>query len=338
MIPLRSTFQKMARLARDVARKADKQVEFIMFGEDTELDKMVVDQIGDPLIHMVRNAVDHGLEPDAEARRAAGKPEVGRVELRAFHRGGKIYIEIEDDGRGLDRDAILAKARERGLVGPEDEPSDREVFQLIFHPGLSTARKVTDVSGRGVGMDVVRKNVEALRGQIDIQSRPGKGSIFTICLPLTLAIIDGMVLRVGNERYIMPTLSIQTTIRAENGMISSVHGRGLLLRLQGELIPVFRLDELFAIEGAETDLTRAVIVIVENDGRRIGVVADELLGQQQIVIKPLGDGMQQMPGLSGGAIMPDGQVSLILDIAGLMKLAHGEITASGAANTERESA
>jgi two-component system chemotaxis sensor kinase CheA len=326
MVPLRSTFQKMARLVRDVARKADKQVDFVMNGEDTELDKMVVDRIGDPLIHMIRNAVDHGLEPDSESRTRAGKPAVGRVELRAFHRGGNIYIEIADDGRGLDREAILTKARERGLVGPDEQPPDRDVFNLIFHPGLSTAKKVTDVSGRGVGMDVVRKNVEALRGKIEIQSQVGRGSTFSICLPLTLAIIDGMVLRVGNERYITPTLSIHTTLRPNADMLSTVYGRGRMLRLQGEMIPVFRMDRLFGVTGGVEETGSRIVIIVENDGKKVGLEADELLGQQQIVIKPLGDGMHDIRGISGGAIMPDGQVSLIVDVAGLVKLTNDRAT------------
>ncbi|MCD6287886.1 MAG: chemotaxis protein CheA, partial [Candidatus Hydrogenedentes bacterium] len=311
MIPVRGTFQRMARLVRDLAKKGGKQVKFVMAGEDTELDKTVVDHIGDPLVHMVRNAVDHGIENSVDERVAAGKSPVGRIELRAFHKGGNIYIEIEDDGQGLDRDAILAKAQERGLIKESDSLSDRDVYNLIFEPGFSTAKVVTEVSGRGVGMDVVRRNIEALRGQVEITSTPGKGSVFSIRLPLTLAIIDGMVVRVGSERYIIPTLSIMRSVRPEPGSVSTVLECGEMLKLQGELIPLCRLDRLFGIENAQQDLTRALVVIVESDATRMGLVVDELLGQQQIVIKSLGESMQGLAGIAGSAIMPDGRVSLI---------------------------
>jgi two-component system chemotaxis sensor kinase CheA len=314
----------MARLVRDLGKKANKPVEFVMAGEDTELDKTVVDRIGDPLVHMIRNAVDHGLEADPEDRKRAGKPETGRVELRAYHKGGNIYIEVEDDGRGLDREAILAKARERGVVDDSDVLSDREIFNLIFEPGFSTAKKVTDVSGRGVGMDVVRRNIEALRGQVEIRSEPGKGSVFIIRLPLTLAIIDGMVIRVGLERYIIPTLSVVMSIRPDKKDLSTVLQRGEMLALQGSLIPLFRLGRLFSVDGAEQDPTKSLVIIVEDDGERTGLVTDELLGQQQIVIKTLGETMRGIPGVSGGAIMPDGQVGLILDVGGLVKLANAK--------------
>ncbi|MCP4644647.1 MAG: chemotaxis protein CheA [bacterium] len=321
MVPIRATFQKMARLVRDLAKKSGKKVEFLMVGEDTELDKSVVDKIGDPLVHMVRNSVDHGIEASPADRVAAGKSEMGTVELRAFHKGGSIYIEIQDNGRGLDRDAILNKARERGLVRENDQLSDREVWNLIFEPGFSTAKQVTDVSGRGVGMDVVRRNIESLRGQVDIQSEKGKGSTFSIRLPLTLAIIDGMVVRVGQERYIIPTLSVIRSIRPEADDIHRVVGKGEMLSLQGDLLPLFRLHELFNIEDSEQDATKALAVVVEDDNRHIGVLVDELLGQQQTVIKSLGEAMSDIQGVSGGAIMSDGRVGLILDVSGLLRLA-----------------
>jgi len=320
MVPIRSTFQKMARMVRDLARKAGKQVEFSMSGEDTELDKTVVDNIGDPLVHMIRNAVDHGIEASPEDRRKAGKPDTGHIELRAFHKGGNIYIEIEDDGRGLDREVILAKAREKGLIDDGDSMSDRDVFNMIFKPGFSTAKKITDVSGRGVGMDVVKRNIDALRGQVEINSKLGKGSVFTIRMPLTMAIIDGMVVRVGSERYIIPTLSIVRSVRPQKDDLTSVLNRGELISLQGELIPLFKLYKLFDIEGAEQDPSKAIVVIVEDDGRQTGLLVDELLGQQQIVIKSLDEVLRDTPGISGGAIMPDGQVGMILDISGLVKL------------------
>ena len=322
MVPVRTTFQKMARLVRDLAKKSGKQVEFVMTGEDTELDKTVVDKISDPLVHMVRNSVDHGLESSVDERRASGKPETGRVELRAFHKGGNIYIEIEDDGRGLNRDAIIAKGIERGLIKDSDQLSDREIYNLIFEPGFSTAKKITDVSGRGVGMDVVKRNIESLRGQIEILSTPGQGSRFSIRLPLTLAIIDGMVVRAGSERYIIPTLSIIRSIRPEPGDIASVVKRGEMLKLQDRLAPLFRLNRLYDIADAIQDPADAVIVVVEDEGHQVGIMLDELLGQQQIVIKPLGELMQGIPGVSGGAVMPDGSVGLILDVGGLVKLAN----------------
>ena len=321
MVPIRPTFQKMARLVRDLGKKAGKRVGFVTVGEDTELDKSVVDKIGDPLVHMVRNSVDHGLEANDEERAAAGKPPVGRVELRAFHKGGSIHIEIEDDGRGLDRDAILSKARERGIIGDDENPPDRDVWSLIFEPGFSTAKKVTDVSGRGVGMDVVRRNIEALRGQTEIQSQRGKGTVFSIRLPLTLAIIDGMVVRVGQERFIIPTLSIIMSIRPNSEDISTVVGRGTVLSLQGRLLPLFRLADLFTIRGIAKDAAEGIVVVIEDEGSRTGVLVDEILGQQQIVIKSLGETMQGIPGIAGGAIMPDGNVGLILDVSGLVRLA-----------------
>jgi two-component system, chemotaxis family, sensor kinase CheA len=321
MVPVRGTFQKMARLVRDVAKKAGKNVGFSMRGEDTELDKSVVDKIGDPLVHMVRNSVDHGIEKTAEERIAAGKSPAGTVELRAFHKGGSILIEIEDDGKGLDREAILAKARERGIVREGETPTDSEVWKLIFEAGFSTAKEVTDVSGRGVGMDVVRRNIDSLRGQIDIKSEKGKGSVFSIRLPLTLAIIDGMVIRAGEERYILPTLSVVRSIQPQADDLLTVVEQGEVLSLQGELIPMFRLHRLFDLHEAQEDPSKALVVIVEDGGKRAGIMVDELLGQQQIVIKSLGETMRGLQGVSGGAIMSDGRVGIILDVGGLVRMA-----------------
>ncbi len=325
MVPVRSTFQKMARLVRDLAKKTNKAVNFIMTGEDTELDKTVVDKIGDPLVHMVRNAVDHGLENNAEERRSGGKEPIANVSLRAFHKGGNIHIQIEDDGRGLNRDAILQKARDRNIINEGDILSDREVWNLIFEPGFSTAREITAVSGRGVGMDVVKRNIESLRGQVEIHSEMGKGTLFTIRLPLTLAIIDGMVIRVGEERYVLPTLSIVISLRPESADITTVVGRGEMLRLQGKLIPLFRLHQLFDIPQAQHNPLEGTVVVVENDGKQVGLLIDEILGQQQIVIKSVGESLKDVPGIAGGAIMPDGRVGLILDIAGLIQLVDEEM-------------
>ncbi|MGE5188499.1 MAG: Hpt domain-containing protein [Gemmatimonadota bacterium] len=322
MVPVRPTFQKMALLVRDLARKAGKPVSFETSGEDTELDKNIVDKIGDPLTHLIRNAVDHGLEDTADERRRAGKGDAGRITLRAFHKGGNIWIEVEDDGRGFNREAIVAKAIERGLIRDGEDLSDREIWNLTLKPGFSTAEKVTEVSGRGVGLDVVARNVDSLRGEISIRSEEGRGSVCSIRLPLTLAIIDGMVVRAGNERYIIPALSVVRSVRPEPGAISRVLDRGEILSLQGGLIPIFRLGTLFDIEGVERDPGNAVVVIVENGGMLAGLLTDELLGKQQTVIKPLGDNLNGIAGIAGGAIMPDGQVGLILDVGELVRFAH----------------
>ncbi len=321
MIPIKSTFQKMARLVRDLSKKTGKLIEFHTAGEDTELDKTVVDKIGDPLVHMVRNSVDHGIESNPEERIQKGKPPVGNIYLRAFHSGGNIHIQVEDDGAGLNREAIIKKALERGIIRSEEGLSDREVWNLIFEPGFSTAQVVTEVSGRGVGMDVVRKNIEALRGQVDIQSTPGKGTVFTIRLPLTLAIIDGMVVRVGGERYIIPTLSIIISLRPTEKDINTVIGKGEVLSFHGKLINLYRLHRLFDISDAIENYIDGTVVVVEAGNLQVGLLVDEILGQQQIVIKSLGDALKGIPGIAGGAIMPDGKVGIILDIAGIIKLA-----------------
>jgi two-component system chemotaxis sensor kinase CheA len=331
MVPVRATFQKMSRLVRDLGRKLDKQIELELSGEETELDKTLVDQIGDPLMHMIRNSVDHGIEPTAEERTAAGKPACGRIALRAFHQGGNICIEIEDDGRGLNRDRILAKARERGLVAEDKTPADDEILQLIFRPGFSTAAQVTDVSGRGVGMDVVRRNVEAMRGSIDLRSDQGRGTCFTIRLPLTLAIIDGMVVRVERERYVVPMLAIIELLRPRAGDVGTVAGRAEYFSLRGRRLPLIRMRRVLSACEPSDDARphdmqlpspeEGIIVVVEEGNRLVGLLVDEVLGQQQAVIKSLGSGLHDQPGVSGGAVMPDGRVGLILDVHGLIDLA-----------------
>jgi len=319
MVPIRGTFQKMARMVRDTAKKAGKQVEFSTAGEDTELDKTVVEKIGDPLMHMVRNAVDHGLEPNSEQRVQNGKPEKGHVRLRAYHKASNIYIEISDDGRGLDRDAILKKAIAAGIVNESARLTDKEVWDLIFEPGLSTAEKVTDVSGRGVGMDVVRRNIEALRGHVEVESEHGKGSIFRIRLPLTLSIIDGMVARIGNERFILPTLSIIMATRPNADELRTALQKGEMVRLRGNLVPVIRLDRSLGVADAEQEPENGILVLVEDEGRQAALLVDELLGQQQIVIKSLGRALGEVRGVAGGAVMPDGRAGLILDIEGITR-------------------
>lgn len=321
MVPLKSTFQKMARLVRDVARKSSKQVQFVCEGEETEIDRNMVEGISDPLIHMMRNAVDHGVEAPA-ARQRQGKSETGQVRLAAYHEAGEVVIEVSDDGAGLDPDRLLAKAVERGVVEPSRELSRGEIFELLFVPGFSTAEKVTDVSGRGVGMDVVKRNIEAQRGRVEVDSVPGAGTTFKVRLPLTLAIIDGMLLRVGAERYVLPTITIQQAFRPEPGAVSSVTGRGEVVMFQGHLLPIFRLSRLFGVDDAVEGLADALLVVVEAGGQRCAVAVDELLGQQQVVIKSLGEGVGRTVGVSGGAILADGTVGLILDAQGLIELAH----------------
>ena len=318
MVPIGATFQRMARLVRDVSRKADKKVELHISGEDTELDKNVIQQIGDPLVHMVRNAVDHGVEPP-EVRRQAGKSEVGNVYLSAYHHAGNIVIEIRDDGKGLDREALIAKAVEKGTVNPGEELSDHQAFQLIFAPGFSMAEQVTDISGRGVGMDVVKRNIEQLRGRVEIASEKGQGSTFAIRLPLTLAIIDGMVVRCGPERFIIPTISIEQSLRPVPQQITTVQHKGEVLQVRGELVPIIQLGQLFGLTG-RVNPCEAMVVIAQCDDRRIGIVVEELLGQQQVVIKSLGERFEALRGVSGAAILGDGRVGLILEMLALEAL------------------
>ena len=320
MVPLRATFRSMTRLVRDLSHKAGKPVEFVVMGEDTEIDKEVADRIVDPLVHALRNAVDHGIESPDE-RRAAGKPEAGRVVLRAYHAGGAIHVEVTDDGRGLDTERIRTRAVERGLMGADEALDDAAALELLFAPGFSTAASVTDVSGRGVGMDVVRSTVEDLRGRVELDSQMGVGTAVKIKLPVTLAIIDGMVARVGEERYVIPMLAIERSVRPTTAQLATVQGAGEMLVTDEGLVPIVRLHRLFSTDGAEEDPTQAVVIITTDSGARAGLLACELMGQQQTVIKPLGDGIPAQQGVSGGAIMPDGRVGLILDAAGLVRLA-----------------
>ena len=321
MVTLKGTFQKMARLVRDVAAKAGKTIKLHIEGEETELDRTVVDEIADPLVHMIRNACDHGIET-ADKRRAAGKSEAGNLTLRAYHQGGSIVIEIEDDGQGLNREVILKKAVERGLYSPDRDLSDisnTEVYNLIFLPGFSTAEKVTDISGRGVGMDVVRRNIEALRGKTEIRSTWGKGSTFVLRLPLTMAIIDGMIVRVGSQRYVIPTLSIEQSFQPRRDQINSVMGRGEVVSVRGSLLPIFRLNRIFNLNEGIDDPTESLLIVLESNDSRCCLLVDEIIGQQQVVIKTLGQGLGRARGVSGGAILGDGRVALILDVDGLIR-------------------
>jgi two-component system chemotaxis sensor kinase CheA len=319
MVPIRQTFQKMARLVRDLSRKSGKNIELVLDGEDTELDRRVVEDMNDPLMHMVRNSVDHGIENPAD-RASSGKPCQATLRLSAFHQAGNIVIEIADDGAGLNTERILAKAMERGLITEVTQLSPADVHQLIFQPGFSTAEKVTEISGRGVGMDVVRRNIEALRGQIEIQTTRGQGTTFSIRLPLTLAIVDGILLGVGNERFVMPTFAVRESLRPTPEQVHTVNGRPCMVQVRERLIPILHVGELFAVPGARQTITDGTVVVIEDNGRLIALVVDELLGKQEVVIKSLGDAFQNVKGVAGGAILGDGRIGLILDASGLAGL------------------
>jgi len=323
MVPFKKTFQKMERLVRDLSHKSGKPVHFVSEGEETEIDRNMVEAISDPLVHMVRNALDHGLEPPEERRRI-GKPETGTFTLRAYHAAGNVVLELKDDGRGLDRGKILAKAMEKGLVTSEKELSDSEAYKLIFMPGFSTAQKVTEVSGRGVGLDVVKKNIDALRGRIDINTVTGQETTFIIRIPLTLAIIDGMLLKIGERDYILPTLNVQKAFRPTASQLFTVEGQGEMVRLRDDLLPIFRLGRLFSIAEAQQDPTQALLLVVEDESARCALLVDALLGQQQVVIRSLPAGLGGVQGLSGAAILGDGCIGFILDVASLIRLARGQ--------------
>ncbi len=318
MTPVSQLFSRMNRLVRDLTRKNGKQVRLELTGEETELDKTIIEQLADPMMHMVRNSLDHGLE-GPEERTAAGKSPEGTLVLSASHQAGHILIEITDDGRGLNTEKILKKARERGLVPEGHNLSENEIFFLIFEPGFSTAEVVTDVSGRGVGMDVVRRQIQGLRGRIEIRSVRGRGATFLMRLPLTLAIIDGLIVGVGEERYIMPINSVREMLRPTPEMIFTMEGRAEMAMVRGELLPIVRLDRRFGIEGARQNPAEALFVVVEAQGRRFCLLVDEMIGKQEVVIKSLGDTFRQVSGISGGAILGDGRVGLILDVNGVLR-------------------
>ena len=319
MLPIASVFNRFPRMVRDISQKLGKQVKLELVGEQTELDKTVLEKIGDPMVHLVRNAIDHGLEtPDK--RRAAGKGDTGTLTLSASHRGGNIVVEVSDDGAGLNRDAIVAKAVQRGLVASGEGMSDDAVAELIFQPGFSTAAVTTDLSGRGVGMDVVRRNVSDLGGTVVIRSTQGKGSVFTITLPLTLAIIDGLTAAVGDERYIVPLVSIVESVQLKADAVRSVAGGGELFRFRGEYLPVIRLHDVFGCSDAIEAIDEGLMVVVEGEGTRVGLFVDGLIGQQQAVVKSLEANYRRVQGISGATILADGSVALIVDIAGLVRL------------------
>lgn len=320
MLPISFIFNRFPRMVRDLSAKLGKRVDFRMLGENTELDKTLIEKLSDPLTHLVRNSLDHGIETPEE-RIGCGKTDVGQVTLSAYHKGGNIVIEVRDDGRGLDTDRILAKARKNGLVPPDMALSEEQIFELLFLPGFSTAEVVSDVSGRGVGMDVVRRNIQSLGGSVEVSSQLNEGSCFTVRLPLTLAILDGQSVAVGSETYIVPLVSIIESIQVRNGMINHVAGRGETFRLREEYLPIVRLADIFAIDAATRKLTEGLLVVVEGDGRRAGLFVDDLLGQQQVVIKSLEANYRKIEGVSGATILGDGSVALILDVPGLIRLA-----------------
>jgi two-component system chemotaxis sensor kinase CheA len=318
MIPIGQLFQRTARVVRDLSRKAGKQVELETSGDDTELDKTIAEELADPLMHMVRNAIDHGIET-AESRAASGKPPAARVRLAAYHQGGQIVLEIADDGRGLDQEKILNRARQRGLIPDGTQLSESEIYHLIFEPGFSTAEKVTDISGRGVGMDVVRRHVQKLRGRIDIQSQQGAGTTFFLKLPLTLAIIEGLVVTVGQYRYIVPIFAVREMFRPKPEGLATIQGRDEMALVRGQLLPVVRLHKRFGVQPRTEDPCEGLLVVAECEGRQFCLLVDDLVGKQEVVIKSLGEALKSIAGIAGGAILGDGRVGLILDMEGIFR-------------------
>jgi two-component system chemotaxis sensor kinase CheA len=319
MVPIGGVFRRMGRLVRDLSVELGKDIDLRMEGEETELDRSLVELLADPLVHMIRNSADHGIEPPS-LRTAAGKPSTGTITLRAYHQGGFVVIRVEDDGRGLAADRILKKAIERGLVQPGESPGRLEILDLIFAPGFSTAEQVTGLSGRGVGMDVVRRGIESIRGKIEVDSVEGRGTTFTLYVPLTLAIIEGLLVGVGDERYVIPTLSVRESFRPLPGAVFTVHGRGELVEVRGRLTPVLRLGRHLGTPTKTSDPTEGIVVVVESGQDVRCLLVDELLGKQEVVIKSLGDMFRSQPAFAGAAILGDGRVGLILDVNTLVKL------------------
>ncbi len=317
MQPVRSVFARMPRLVRDIASKLDKHVRLVTSGDQTEVDKTVIEELTDPITHMIRNAIDHGVEL-AETRRAAGKPEMATIELSAAQRAGNILITIADDGAGIDRQKVLQSAIGKGIVREDQKLSDDEIHNLIFAPGFTTAAEVTEVSGRGVGMDVVRRNIANLGGRIQIHSVPGKGTRFTLVIPLTLAVLDGMLVAVGKEKYILPLASIVESIRPDQRQVRTVTGGSQVVAVRGEFIRLIPLHRILNVPGAIPEPWKALVVVVETEnGSKAGLVVDELIGQQQVVVKSLSENAEPVAGISGATILGNGRVALILDIEGI---------------------
>lgn len=314
MLPVSFAFNRMPRIVHDVSQKLGKQIDLVMEGEGTELDKTMLEQLTDPLVHIVRNSIDHGIESPA-VRTEAGKPEMGTVKLAAFHQGGNILIQITDDGAGIDHKKIEAKAIEKGVIDEDHNLSKDEIVDLIFHAGFSTAEVVSDISGRGVGMDVVRRNIRSLGGSVDVKTTPGEGSVFTIRLPLTLAILDGQLCSVGSQTYVFPLVSIIESIQVDKSLVKGIAGETELYKLRDSYIPVIRLHKKLGIQDAQEDLSDGLLVVVEDAGQRAGIFVDDLLGQQQVVIKSLETNYMKIDGIAGATILGDGTVSLILDVS-----------------------
>jgi two-component system chemotaxis sensor kinase CheA len=328
MLPIGTAFSRFPRLVRDLSAKTGKKVQLVLSGEETELDKTVIESIGDPLTHLVRNSADHGLE-GPEERLDNNKPEVGTIRLNAFHEGGTICITVEDDGRGLNREKILAKAVKQGLIGENEKLSDDQIWLLIFKPGFSTAEKITDLSGRGVGMDVVKRNIEALGGTVTIKTAQGRGTVFTLKLPLTLAIIEGMTVRVGRETYIVPLLSILESIQPKADAVKTVVEKGELVNVRGVYVPMVRLYKVFNLQPEHMDVMKGILLILETEGERVAVMVDEILGQQQVVVKSMEQNFRKVEGIAGATILGDGTVGFILDVRGMLEITRrGELVAA----------
>jgi two-component system chemotaxis sensor kinase CheA len=319
MLPISFVFSRMPRLVHDLSSKLDKKVELLVAGEETELDKTVMENIGDPMVHLVRNALDHGIETP-EIRLAAGKPETGTLKLNAFHKGSSIVIEIKDDGAGINKQKVLAKAIEKGVISADDPLSDDEINNLIFAPGFSTADVVSDVSGRGVGMDVVKTSISKLGGSVSVTSEEGKGSLFTIRLPLTLAILDGQLVTVGNESYVIPLIAIIESLQVDRANISVVAGKAEVYKLREHYIPIIRSRAVFGLADDNRDLHNSLMVVVEVDGSPAGIIVDDLQGQQQVVIKSLETNYRKVETMSGATILGDGTVALIWDVNGMVNV------------------
>ncbi len=319
MVPIKSTFQKMIRLVRDLAKKSGKDVTLEMEGEETEIDRNMVEEIYEPMVHMIRNSIDHGIEmPDV--RESKGKDRTGIVRISAEQKGGNIVIDIQDDGKGLDPEKIRVKAIERGIINPSDQLDERAIFELIFHPGFSTRDQVTEVSGRGVGMDVVRKCVERLRGKIETSSHVGNGSHFQMKLPLTMAIIDGMIIQIGTERFIVPTVALKESLRPAQDSYFTIQGKGEVVKVRDSLMPLVRLHDFFQEEPRFRNPWEGLLLVVSEGSKSYCLLADEIVGRQEVVIKSLGGLFRQLPGISGGAILGDGKVALIIDVKGIISL------------------
>ena len=317
MVPIKSTFQKMIRLVRDLSKKSGKEVTLEMKGEETEIDRNMVEEIYEPLVHMIRNSVDHGIELPAE-RENVGKARNGTIRISAAQKGGNIVIDIEDDGRGLDVDKIRAKAIERNIITAEDQLDEKSIFDLIFHPGFSTNDRITEVSGRGVGMDVVKRSVERLRGKMETWSMLGKGTHFQFKIPLTMAIIDGMIIQVGSERYVVPTIALKESFRPAPEAYMTVQKEGEMINVRNSLMPLIRLHQVFGVEPRCRDPWEGLLLVVHEGSRSFCLLADEIVARQEVVIKSLGSSLRGVTGISGGAILGDGRVALIVDVKGIV--------------------